>query len=149
MAENFPSMYKRPVLYAGRVFRRPYEQTRMTFSWSDRFNNVVSYQRIILRPYLQNVRGSKDFSTHRSTKRIKLWKYLKPIYSIHKKIDYSFTIQNELLRSFFHRPDYSRNPLNGPSKNKLGLGFSKPVFGQTSPMDLLKTHFINSASIFF
>ena len=145
ISDNFPKKFKKPVLYIGRVYNRPFEQTRMIkYNWLGKFNDVVSYQRIIVRPYL-HVFEDRDFPIMRSTKRIKSWKYIKPVYTVHQKVNYFFSVQNELLRNFFHIPEMSRNPLTGPGKYKLGHGFLKPLFAQNSPTDLLRNHFLSTS----
>ena len=143
LADSFPKLYKAPILYTGRVFRQPFEQTKM--SGLAKFDNIISYQTIIIKPYL-HILEHMDFTNLRSTKRIKSWKYIKPIFAVHQKTNYFFSIQNELLRSFFQIPSNSGNPLTGPGKNKLGHGFNKPLFGQIAPTDLLTNHFFVSSS---
>ena len=140
---------KRKLLDVGRVFQNPFEFSSKKYGFAfSSFENIVSFQKYTVKP-VSVIMQTQDFGNRRSLRRIKQWKYFKPIYLLYNKTNYSFVFQNELLRkSFFpsrvNGMSYS-NPYLPSSNYKKPSGFNRPHFGETNNIDLLVDHYFSSS----
>ena len=150
--EDLEELNKSKLLDIGKVFQRPieYSPNKRRGLGGVLFNleNIVTFQKYTVKPY-SVIMQTYDFGSRHSLRRIKQWKYFKPIYLLYEKTDYSFVFQNDLIRKAFFFDDSNGitvgNPYSPSTNYKLQTGFSRPHFGQTNRVDLLVDHYFFSA----